>query len=91
LSRAITELSRSCVPYAHQHPGHTPCHPLQPFNLRRWIDENRALLKPPVGNKRIFRDSEFIVMVVGGPNARVAITISIRPRSSSISYRETFC
>jgi 3-hydroxyanthranilate 3,4-dioxygenase len=42
----------------------------QPFNLRRWIDENRALLKPPVGNKRIYRDSEFIVMVVGGPNAR---------------------
>ena len=42
----------------------------QPFNLRRWIDENRALLKPPVGNKRIYRDSEFIIMVVGGPNAR---------------------
>jgi 3-hydroxyanthranilate 3,4-dioxygenase len=42
----------------------------QPFNLRRWVDENRALLRPPVGNKRIYRDSEFIVMVVGGPNAR---------------------
>jgi 3-hydroxyanthranilate 3,4-dioxygenase len=43
---------------------------LQPLNLLRWIDENRALLKPPVGNKRIFRDSEFIIMVVGGPNTR---------------------
>jgi 3-hydroxyanthranilate 3,4-dioxygenase len=43
---------------------------LQPLNLKRWIDEHRAFLKPPVGNKRIFRDSEFIIMVVGGPNSR---------------------
>jgi 3-hydroxyanthranilate 3,4-dioxygenase len=43
---------------------------LQPLNLRRWIDENRALLQPPVGNKVIYQDSEFIVMAVGGPNAR---------------------
>ena len=41
-----------------------------PFNLHRWIDENRALLKPPVGNKLLFQDSAFIVMAVGGPNAR---------------------
>jgi 3-hydroxyanthranilate 3,4-dioxygenase len=45
-------------------------HPLQAFNLRRWIDENRALLRPPVGNKRIFEDGDFVIMVVGGPNAR---------------------
>lgn len=43
---------------------------LQPLNLKRWIDEHRAFLKPPVGNKRIFRDTEFIIMVVGGPNTR---------------------
>ena len=43
---------------------------LQAFNLRQWIDANRALLKPPVGNKRVFRDGDFIIMVVGGPNAR---------------------
>src|ERR1700683_2504060 len=43
---------------------------LKPLNLQRWIDENRAFLKPPVGNKRIFRESEFIIMVVGGPNTR---------------------
>ena len=41
-----------------------------PFNFRGWIDEHRHLLKPPVGNKLVFRDSEFIIMVVGGPNSR---------------------
>ena len=44
--------------------------PLHPFNLSRWIDAHRAELRPPVGNKQVFRDSEFIVMVVGGPNSR---------------------
>jgi len=43
---------------------------LHALNFRDWIDANRALLKPPVGNKRVFRDGDFIIMVVGGPNAR---------------------
>ena len=44
---------------------------LAPFNLKKWIDEHRDLLKPPVGNQCIYKDAEnFIVMVVGGPNAR---------------------
>jgi len=41
-----------------------------PFNLSLWIDRNRSLLKPPVGNKLLFEDSGFIVMAVGGPNSR---------------------
>jgi 3-hydroxyanthranilate 3,4-dioxygenase len=43
---------------------------LLPFNLRSWIDANRALLAPPVGNKLLFEDAEFIIMAVGGPNSR---------------------
>ena len=44
---------------------------LKPFNLNKWIDENRHLLKPPVGNKNIYTDSDdYIIMVVAGPNAR---------------------
>jgi 3-hydroxyanthranilate 3,4-dioxygenase len=40
-----------------------------PLNLQAWIEQHRHLLKPPVGNKVVF-DGDFIVMVVGGPNAR---------------------
>lgn len=43
---------------------------LSPINIQRWIDQNRDLLKPPVGNKRIYTDTGFVVQVVGGPNSR---------------------
>jgi 3-hydroxyanthranilate 3,4-dioxygenase len=42
-----------------------------PFNLHQWIEENRDLLKPPVNNKNLYLESgDYIIMVVGGPNAR---------------------
>ncbi len=45
--------------------------PLAPFNFSRWIDEHAHLLKPPVGNRLVFREAEdLIVQVIGGPNAR---------------------
>ena len=43
---------------------------LTPLNLKGWIDEHRDLLKPPVGNVQVWKDCEFIVMVIGGPNQR---------------------
>lgn len=43
----------------------------KPFNLKKWIDDNRDLLKPPVGNKQVYKgNDDYIVMVVGGPNGR---------------------
>lgn len=44
--------------------------PLTAFNFRDWIDANRDALRPPVCNKQVFEDGEFIIMVVGGPNSR---------------------
>lgn len=43
---------------------------MKPINFKKWIDENRNKLKPPVGNIQVWPDREFWVTVVGGPNAR---------------------
>ncbi|MCH7591303.1 MAG: 3-hydroxyanthranilate 3,4-dioxygenase [Planctomycetes bacterium] len=43
---------------------------LSVLNLKSWVEENRHLFKPPVGNRYLYRGPSFFVMVVGGPNAR---------------------
>ncbi|MFZ1333180.1 MAG: 3-hydroxyanthranilate 3,4-dioxygenase [Flavobacteriales bacterium] len=43
----------------------------KPFNVQQWIEDNRDQLKPPVGNKNLYSEAgDYIVMAVGGPNAR---------------------
>ena len=43
---------------------------LAPLNLKKWIEDHAELLKPPVGNAQIWEDTDFLVTIVGGPNAR---------------------
>ena len=50
-----------------------------PFNLQHWIDANRHLLKPPVGNKCIV-DGDFIVMNVIRGQGRVPPAMLLRVR-----------
>lgn len=40
------------------------------LNLLKVIEDNKHLLQPPVNNKVLWEDSEFIVMLLGGPNRR---------------------
>jgi len=43
---------------------------LHAFNFHKWINEHQHLLKPPVGNQKVFEDGDMTVQVVGGPNER---------------------
>lgn len=43
---------------------------LMPFNLKEWVDRNRHLMNPPVGNKYLYSGKDFFVMIIAGPNAR---------------------
>jgi 3-hydroxyanthranilate 3,4-dioxygenase len=42
----------------------------QPVHLASWIEEHQHLLRPPVGNRTLVVGDDYIVQVVGGPNAR---------------------
>ncbi|MFB6306320.1 MAG: 3-hydroxyanthranilate 3,4-dioxygenase, partial [Flavobacteriales bacterium] len=37
-----------------------------PVKFEQWIEENRDKLKPPVCNELVWKDGDFIVMVIGG-------------------------
>ena len=41
-----------------------------PLNLFHWLKDNAKLLQPPVNNFCLYSGTDFVVMVVGGPNAR---------------------
>jgi 3-hydroxyanthranilate 3,4-dioxygenase len=45
-------------------------HYSRPMSFQHWLDANSARLKPPVGNQQIWKNSDLICTVVGGPNER---------------------
>lgn len=47
-----------------------------PLNFKKWIEDNRQNFKPPVGNQEVWKHREFMVTVVGGPNARTDFHIN---------------
>ena len=59
MRKAMSERQKQMIPQ-----------PNPPFNFKQWIDDHRDQLKPPVCNKQVFKEDDFIVMVVGGPNGR---------------------
>jgi 3-hydroxyanthranilate 3,4-dioxygenase len=42
----------------------------RPLNFPHWLDAHAHLLKPPVNNQQVWKDGDFMVTVVGGPNGR---------------------
>lgn len=43
---------------------------LPPINIRKWVEQHRDEMTPPVGNKYLYDGKDFFVMVIAGPNAR---------------------
>lgn len=41
-----------------------------PIHLIQWIEANKQFFQPPVANKEVFPESEFIFQIIRGPNAR---------------------
>jgi 3-hydroxyanthranilate 3,4-dioxygenase len=43
---------------------------LNPFQINQWILDNGDKLKPPVGGETLWKDSNLMITIVGGPNKR---------------------
>jgi len=41
-----------------------------PINLAAWVRDNEHLLRPPVGNQQVWKHSDLLITLVGGPNER---------------------
>ena len=41
-----------------------------PIDLLKWAADYTADFQPPIGNKYLYRGTDFFAMVIGGPNAR---------------------
>jgi 3-hydroxyanthranilate 3,4-dioxygenase len=41
-----------------------------PFSLQAWIDEHLSRALGAIGNKEVFKNSDFIFQIIKGPNAR---------------------
>ena len=51
-----------------------------PRDLWKWIEENRGAFEPPVGNKVIWKNSQFTAMIIRGPNARRDFHVDLSSR-----------
>ncbi len=47
-----------------------PARTLPPINLKKWVEQHRHEMVPPVSNKYIYDGEDFFVMLINGPNAR---------------------
>lgn len=41
-----------------------------PLHFTKWVKDNKEALCPPVGAQTVFNSQDYLVMAVGGPNAR---------------------
>ena len=47
-----------------------PPRTLPPINLKKWVEQHRHEMVPPVSNKYLYDGEDFFVMLINGPNAR---------------------